>query len=102
VPSPSAATLPTPESHFGHPIGVDRELLDWSEVVTYFQALEKASDRIRVKQFGLTPQGHTFIVSTITSRENMRNVFSVSQKTTDRRPRENSFGHTPPSVWTYR
>src|SRR4051794_13357389 len=30
------AAVPTPESHFGHPIGVDRQLLDWSKVVTYF------------------------------------------------------------------
>ena len=42
------AAVPTPESHFGHKIGVDRVLFDWNKVVTYFQALEKSSARIRV------------------------------------------------------
>jgi hypothetical protein len=86
--SAAAATLPTPESHFGHPIGVDRELLDWSKVVTYFQALEKASDRIRVKQLGLTAQGRPFIAATITSRENMRNLdryLTIQQRLADPR-----------------
>jgi hypothetical protein len=41
-----AADIPTPESHFGHKIGVDRELLDWDKVVSYFNALAKTSDRI--------------------------------------------------------
>lgn len=43
------AAVPTPQSHFGHEIGADRTVLDWDKVVTYFQALARASDRIRVE-----------------------------------------------------
>ena len=48
------AAVPTPESHFGHKIGVDNELLDWDKVVSYFQALEKSSDRIKFMEIGKT------------------------------------------------
>ena len=47
-----AAPVPTPESHFGHKIGADRELLDWDKVVSYFYALAKSSDRIQVAEYG--------------------------------------------------
>lgn len=61
------AAVPTPASHFGHPIGVDRELLDWEKVVSYFRALEKSSDRIRVQELGKTVGGRPFIAATIAS-----------------------------------
>ena len=37
--SPAIAAVPAPETHFGHKIGVDYELLDWDKVVSYFQLL---------------------------------------------------------------
>jgi hypothetical protein len=69
-----AAPLPTPEAHFGHPMGVDRELLDWDQVVSYFQALSKASDKIRFEELGKTAQGRPFIAATISSADTLRNL----------------------------
>jgi hypothetical protein len=69
-----SAAVPSPESHFGHPIGVDRELLDWSQVVTYFQALEKSSPGIRVKQLGTSAEGRPFIEAIISSPENIAHL----------------------------
>src|SRR6202451_997797 len=66
--------LPTPESHFGHPIGVDRELLDWDKVVSYFQALAKTSDKIRVEELGKTAEGRPFVAATISSAATLRNL----------------------------
>jgi Zinc carboxypeptidase len=68
------APPPTPESHFGHPIGVDRELLDWDKVVSYFQALAKTSDKIRVEELGKTTEGRPFIAATISSAATLRNL----------------------------
>jgi hypothetical protein len=68
------AQLPTPESHFGHPIGVDRELLDWDKVVSYFQALAKNSGQIRVEELGKTVEGRPFIAATISSAATLRNL----------------------------
>src|SRR5271165_696898 len=68
------AQIPTPESHFGHLIGVDRELLDWDKVVSYFQALAKNSDRIRVAELGQTAEGRPFIAATISAASTLRNL----------------------------
>src|SRR5579872_5850317 len=70
----AAQTIPTPASHFGHPIGIDRELLDWDKVVSYFQALAASSDRIIVKELGKSAEGRPFIAATISSAETIRNL----------------------------
>jgi len=69
-----SAQIPTPESHFGHRIGVDRELLDWDKVVSYFQALAKTSDKIRVAELGKTAEGRPFIAATIGSAATLGNL----------------------------
>src|ERR1700677_838588 len=68
------AQPPTPESHFGHRMGVDRELLDWDKVVSYFQALSKTSDKIRVEELGKPPEGRPFIAATIGSAATLANL----------------------------
>lgn len=59
------AAPPSPESHFGHPIGQDRTLLDWDKVVSYFRALETTSPRIRVEQIGRSVLGRPMIAAYI-------------------------------------
>ncbi|HTB20534.1 MAG TPA: M14 metallopeptidase family protein [Bryobacteraceae bacterium] len=68
------AQVPTPESHFGHRMGVDRELLDWDKVVSYFQALAQTSDKVRLEELGRTAQGRPFIAATISSAETLKNL----------------------------
>ena len=68
------AQVPTPESHFGHPMGVDRELLVWDKVVSYYQALARTSDKIRVQELGKTAYGRPFVVATISSASTLRNL----------------------------
>ena len=71
---PAAAAVPTPQSHFGHKIGVDYELLDWDKVVSYFQALEKSSDRIKFLELGKTVEGRPQIAVVISSPANIKNL----------------------------
>jgi hypothetical protein len=70
----ATAAPPTPASHFAHPIGVDKELLDWNKVVTYFQALEKTSDKVRFKELGKSADGRPFIAATISSAATLKNL----------------------------
>src|SRR6266478_3781054 len=70
----AGAAVPTPESHFGHKIGVDNELLDWDKVVSYFQALPKSSDRVRFQELGKTADGRPQIAVTISSAANIKNL----------------------------
>jgi hypothetical protein len=84
----AAAAVPTPESHFGFKIGTDKTVLDWSKVVSYFQALEKNSDRLRVKVLGNSTEGRPFILVTISSAANIKNldhIMQVQQKLADPR-----------------
>ncbi len=70
----SFAAVITPESHFGHPIGVDRQLLDWDNVVSYFYALAASSDKIRVSEYGRSAEDRPLIVATIAAPETLRNL----------------------------
>ncbi len=70
----AAAAVPTPESHFGFKMGTDRKLVEWPKVVSYFQALEKSSDRIRVREIGKTAMGRPLIAATIASAATLRNL----------------------------
>ena len=69
-----SAAGPTPESHFGHRMGADRKLLDWEKVVSYFQSLEKSSDRIRVAEHGKTTGGRPYISATIAAPETLKRL----------------------------
>ena len=70
----AGAAVPTPESHFGHKMGVDNELLDWDKVVSYFKALPASSDRIKYLELGKTPDGRPIIAAAISSAANIRKL----------------------------
>ena len=87
----ASAAVPTPESHFGHKIGVDNELLDWAKVVSYFEALGKSSDRIKFLELGKTVEGRAQIAAVISSPANIKNLEhyrDIQQKLSD--PRKTS------------
>jgi hypothetical protein len=84
----AVAAVPTPESHFGHKIGVDNELLDWDKVVSYFRALEKSSDRLKFKELGKTVEGRSQIAVIISSAANIRHLdhyLDIQRKLSDPR-----------------
>ncbi len=70
----SLAAVPTPESHFGHKMGVDNELLDWDKVVSYFKSLPASSDRIKYLELGKTPEGRPIIAAIISSAANIKQL----------------------------
>ena len=62
---PAWGALPVPEAHFGHAMGEDRELVLWADVVSYFRALETASEAVLVEDLGETTEGRPMIVVAI-------------------------------------
>jgi hypothetical protein len=68
------AAVPTPEAHFGHRMGADRKVLDWDKVVSYFNALQKTSDRIVVRELGKSTEGRPFIAAWISSADTIKNL----------------------------
>ena len=71
---PLLAQLPSPESHFGFPMGEDRRLVDWADVVAYYEKLDAADPRIRVDELGKTTDGKPFLLATISSAATMRSL----------------------------
>ena len=67
VPRASAQEIPTPEEHFGFPMGADKELARWDEILEYFTLIGLASDRVQIDTSGVTTLNNPFISVTISS-----------------------------------
>jgi hypothetical protein len=64
------ATIPTPESVFGFPIGKDSNLVDYEQSIDYFRKLAAATNRIHLINVGTTSFGRPWTAAIITSPEN--------------------------------
>src|SRR5688572_15425775 len=66
-----AQAVPTPESFFGHKVGADYKLIDYSESIDYFGRLAAHSDKIRMMTVGRTSNGKPWTLVLISSAENL-------------------------------
>lgn len=71
---PALAALPTPEQHFGHAMGDDRTLVEWSEVVEYFRLLDADSDSLQVEELGRSTEGRPLILATFAEPETLEQI----------------------------
>jgi hypothetical protein len=72
-------------------MGADRTVLDWDKVVSYFQALARTSDRIRVRELGKSTEGRSFIAAILAEPETLQHLdryLAIQQKLAD--PRKTS------------
>ncbi len=72
--TPAFAALPTPESHFGHSMGADRELIAWADTVEYFKLLDAESDSLILSELGETTEGRPFVMATIAPPETLADL----------------------------
>ena len=70
----AAAAVPAPRTHLGFDVGADRALADWPQITGYFAKLAAASPAVRVDTLGQTTEGRPFIVVTLSSPANVRNL----------------------------
>ena len=70
----SAQDVPTPESHFGHEMGAENTLANWTELTAYYEVLANTSERVKVDTLGLTTMGQPFVMVTVTSEENQNRL----------------------------
>jgi hypothetical protein len=68
VPAPD---VPLPSSVLGFTPGDDRKLASWSDVVSYFEQLDRASDRLIFETLGQTTMGKPFVMATISDPANL-------------------------------
>jgi len=67
----SGATAPSPSEFLKKTVGADRTLADWREIVSYFRALDAASDRVEVSTIGTSTRGEEMVLAAISSPENL-------------------------------
>ncbi len=71
--------IPSPEQFAGHRIGADNKLVRWDRIVEYMNLLDRASDRVRVRELGKSTNGEPFLAVEITSPETMSNLDHFKQ-----------------------
>ena len=74
-----AADVPMPAEVLGFTPGDDRKLASWSDVVKYFEQLDRASDRVIFETLGQTTMGKPFVMATISSPANLARLEEYKQ-----------------------
>ncbi|MDH3224229.1 MAG: M14 family metallopeptidase, partial [Gemmatimonadota bacterium] len=70
----AAQSIPSPEDYFGHVMGADRTLEGWDRLVSYYETVGNASDRLVVQEVGASTLGNPFLVIFVSSPENLANL----------------------------
>ena len=70
----ATAKLTTPKEQFGHDIGDDYYLANYTQYVEYLRKLDQQSDRMTVVEIGKTEEGRPELTAIITSPENHRKL----------------------------
>ena len=73
------AQVPGPRSVLGFTPGDDRTIADWHQITDYFTKLDKASNRVTVREIGKTTNGKPLIVAFISSADNIKNLEKYRQ-----------------------
>ena len=68
------ARLTSPEQFFGHRIGADYRLPNYTKLHAYFATIARESDRVILDTIGVTEEGRPQIMAVVTSPENHRNL----------------------------
>ena len=74
-----AADVPMPSEVLGFTPGDDRKLASWGAVVSYFEQLDRASDRVNFETLGQTTMGKPFVMATISSPANLARLEEYKQ-----------------------
>ncbi len=70
IPACASQEVTTPEEAFGHEIGADYQLINYTQLYEYWHTLADESDRMTVQDIGLTEEGRPQIMAIITAPEN--------------------------------
>jgi hypothetical protein len=71
---PASSTVPSPLKFFGRIVGTPGELTYAKDINRYFEALDKASDRVAVWNIGKTEEGRDMIVLAVADEATIRDL----------------------------
>ncbi len=73
APALAQSRLTSPREFFGHEIGADYQLPNYTKFVAYWQQLATESDRMDLDTIGVTAEGRPQLLAIVSSPENLRN-----------------------------
>ena len=71
---PASDTVPTPLKFFGRIVGTPGELTYAKDIYRYYDALDKASDRISVWRIGKTEEGRDMVLLAVADEATMKHI----------------------------
>ena len=71
--------VPSPLESLGFTPGDDRKLASWNQVLTYFDKLDRASDRVKFEALGKSTMDLPFVMATISAPENLARLEEYQQ-----------------------
>ena len=74
APATAALKITTPEQFFGHQIGADYVLPNYTKFTEYVRKLDTESDRMVVQSIGKTAEGRDQLMAIITAPENFKKL----------------------------
>ncbi len=69
----AATAVPTPASVIGFEPGSDYKLADYTQLLSYYKALDAASDRVVIEEIGESTEGRPMMLVLLSSAENLAN-----------------------------
>lgn len=76
---PGVAQVPSPKSVLGFYPTDDKTIADWTQINDYFTKLDRASNKVAVREIGKTTNGKPLLVAFISSPENIKNLEKYRQ-----------------------
>jgi murein tripeptide amidase MpaA len=70
----SAQSIKSPEEVFGFQMGTDKKLINWQQIVSYFNLLAENSKRVQVVELGRTTLNRPMIMAIIGAEEALKNL----------------------------
>ena len=71
---PAQPRLTSPKEFFGHDIGADYELPNYTKLHAFFATIAKQSDRVILDTIGMTEEGRPQIMAIVSSPANLKNL----------------------------
>ena len=71
---PKVAGIPSPKDVLGYHIGAPRKLTYYADILKYYEALAKATPRVKVETIGKSDEGRDLVVVWVSSDANIKNL----------------------------
>src|SRR4051795_8313197 len=75
----TASKITSPKEQFGHDVGDDYFLVNYTQYVEYLKKIDGQSDRMTVVDIGRTEEGRPELTAIITSPENHRRLAQIKE-----------------------